>query len=82
MISTFNKRLKNGTRLSSEKTKREESSGDESNDDSNSDEEKLVARRSDVSRGVLKASLDVWDDFETRKDDSEDDDDPYDNRFR
>ena len=82
MISTFNKRLKNGTRLSSEKTKREESSGDESNDDSNSDEEKLVARRSDVSQGVLKASLDVWDDFETRKDDSEDDDDPYDNRFR
>jgi hypothetical protein len=80
MISTFNKRLKNRKRLSSGKTK-EERSGDESNDesnsdesnsdDSNSDEEKLVARRSDVSQGVLKASLDIWDDFETPKDDSE-----------
>jgi hypothetical protein len=67
MISTFNKRLKNRNRPSSGKIEREESSGDESDDESNRD----VARQSDLSHGVLKASLNVWDDMETSKDDSE-----------
>jgi hypothetical protein len=77
MVSTFKKRLRSRKRLAGGKNKRDESSDDESN----SDAENLVVRRSDVSPGVLKASLDIWDDLENPTDDSEEEGGPDDDRL-